>query len=341
MQSIHDTIALEEIRRRRRIEPNDLRRMRNAFYKDRRTAQDALDRIPAEQRSAFDDIAFHSLTLRQRHDSQRDGASKLLFSTTGGDLIEAVILRIATGRTTLCVSSQAGCAVRCGFCATGRMKEVHDLSPNEILDQVIQANQLLAAEGRKIRNVVFMGMGEPLHNEDAVCAALDVLLSPKCFGLSPAHVLVSTVGIPEAMLRLAERYPRMRLAFSLHSARQEVRERIIPLARRYPLDVLHAAVIDVTARTGRSVMIEVLLLEGVNDAEEDARALIDYLQGLNVLVNLIPYNPIDAAPELRGVSQERRLEFARALQDGGLLVRTRYSLGSDIAAACGQLAHRG
>jgi 23S rRNA (adenine2503-C2)-methyltransferase len=341
MPSIHDLAALEVLRGQGRIEPNHLRRVRNAFYKKHLTSAEALQQLPQSQRDTFGSaVAFHALELHSRHDSQLDGASKLIFRTTRGQLIESVILRIASGRTSLCVSSQVGCAARCAFCATGFMGLAQDLTSAEILDQVIQANRLLQPEGRAVRNVVFMGMGEPFHNEAAVYQALDVLLSPQCFAFSPARVLVSTVGIPAALVRCAQRFPRVNLALSLHSARQDQRERLIPLARRYPLDMLRAALAEVTALQKQPLMIEYLLLDGMNDSDEDVLALSNYLRGLPVHVNLIPYNPIAEAPGLRGTPSDRRREFAAALTAAGFVVTTRYSLGADIAAACGQLVRR-
>jgi 23S rRNA (adenine2503-C2)-methyltransferase len=339
MDSIHDAIALEMLCRRWRVEPDRLRQLRNAFYKRHQAVEEALQQLPEAQRATFGgEVAFHSLELRSRHDSRLDGATKLLFRTARGHLIESVILRIASGRTSLCVSSQIGCAVRCGFCATGRMGLAGQLTRDEILDQVIQANRVLRPEGRSVRNVVFMGMGEPFHNEAEVHRALEVLLSPQCFDLSPARVLVSTVGIPDAMVRCAKRFPRLRLALSLHSARQEQRERIIPLARRYPLDRLRWAMAAVTAAQQQPLMVEYLLLEGLNDTDADVQALIDYLHHLPVQINLIPYNPIDEPTGLRGTGPARRRELAAALQAAGFVVRSRYSLGADIAAGCGQLA---
>jgi 23S rRNA (adenine2503-C2)-methyltransferase len=341
MDSIHDAVAMAKRRQAWRIEPNDLRQLRKCFYKKQQTAAEALSNIPAPQRDLFGrDIAFHALKLCRRQDSRLDGASKLVFRTARGQLIESVILRIASGRTSLCVSSQVGCAARCAFCATGHMGIAVNLTSAEILDQVIQANQLLHPEGRRIRNVVFMGMGEPLHNEKEVYQALDVLLSPDCFDLSPAHVALSTVGIPAAMARCAERYPRLGLALSLHSACQERRERLIPLASRYPLTALRAAIEQVTTLQGRPPMIEYLLLDGLNDNPEDVQALRSFLAGLPVHVNLIPYNAIDQAPGLRGTPEPRRRAFAASLVEAGFPVTIRYSLGADIAAACGQLARR-
>jgi 23S rRNA (adenine2503-C2)-methyltransferase len=341
MESIHDAAALEKLRGQCRVEPNCLRRLRHGFYAKQQTAAEALEQLPPSQRAAFaNGVAFHVLELHSRHDSQCDGATKLLFRTARGNLLETVILRIASGRTSLCVSSQVGCAARCAFCATGQMGVAIDLHRDEILDQVIQANDLLRVENRCVRNVVFMGMGEPFHNQTAVYQALEVLLSPQCFSLSAARVIVSTVGIPAAMVRCAQRFPRVGIALSLHSARQDVRERLIPLARRYPLDVLREAMTEVTSIQQRPLMIEYLMLEGLNDTAEDLHELAAYLQGLPVHINLIPYNPIDAAPGLRGTPAARRQEFAAALTAAGFVVTIRYSLGADIAAACGQLAGR-
>jgi 23S rRNA (adenine2503-C2)-methyltransferase len=339
MISIHDASALDQLRSRLRFDPDCIRRLRKAFYKKQATADDALTEIPESQRDEVRrEVAFHSLSLHSRHDSAHDGASKLLFRTAEGQLIESVILRIASGRTSLCVSSQVGCAVRCRFCATGQKGLIQDLARDQIVDQVIQANQLLRDEGRSIRNVVFMGMGEPLLNESAVYDSLDLLLSPRCFDLSASKVLISTVGIPDAMVRCAERFPRVRLALSLHSARQPEREKIIPLARRYPLHALRESIARVTALQRRPLMIEYLLLDGANDSAEDLDALIEYLREYDVHLNLIPYNPISAATDLRGTPIERRRAFAETLTDAGFKVTIRYSLGSDIAAACGQLA---
>lgn len=341
MHSIHDNAALTHVRKTLRIDPQQLRRLRNAFYKKQLSAERALEMLPAAQRQDFaGQVSFHALELHSRHDSRLDGASKLLFRTGDGSLVEAVILRIATGRTSLCVSSQVGCAARCAFCASGQMGIAKSLTSAEILDQVIQANQLLKGEGRSIRNVVFMGMGEPFHNEAAVMDALAVLLAPACFDLAPSRVIVSTVGIPEPLVRCAARHPRLGLALSLHGARQEVRERLIPPGRRYTLPMLRSALEQVTRQTGRRVLIEYLMLDEINDTEADLAAVQDFLRGLPVHINLIPYNPIDAAPDLRGSPPARQRAFAAALSAAGFKVTIRYSLGADIAAACGQLARR-
>jgi 23S rRNA (adenine2503-C2)-methyltransferase len=339
--SIHDRSAIERLRCRQRIDRYRLRQLRVAFYKKRLDAEAALAELPPESRAAFrHEVDFHSLRLESRHDSQLDGATKLIFRTSGGLLLETVILRLTTGRTALCLSTQVGCAANCAFCATGKMGIARNLTFPEILDQLVQANELLWAEGRQVRNLVFMGMGEPFHNEEQLYAAIDVLVDSECFNLHQRRLMISTVGIPAAMIRCASRYPEARMALSLHSAREDVRRTIMPIAQRHSLAELRRALERVTAINQHVVMIEYLMLAEVNDAPCDAEALVEYLGAIPVHVNLIPYNPIADAPHLLGSPIERREEFAAALKTAGLKVTTRYSLGSDIAAACGQLVRQ-
>ena len=340
MASIHDDDAVEAFRRRHRLDPQRIKRFRNAFYKARRSAEDAVMELPPPVRDdASNSFAFHTLELESAHDSRDDGATKLIFRTADGLRIESVILRIKTGRTSLCISSQVGCRAACSFCATGRMGIQRDLTPDEIVDQVLLANRRLEAEGRSVRNIVFMGMGEPLHNPTALHAALDALSSPHRFHHPPSRILVSTVGVPHEMRRLPRLFPDVRLALSLHAASQDVRERIVPLARRHHVDELRDVVAEV-ATPGREVMIEYILLAGINDRDEDVGALLAWCDGLPVHINLIPYNAIDGV-ELTGTPSARSAEIARSLRaQSGLPVTTRYSLGADIAAACGQLVRR-
>ena len=335
---LHDIDGVETLRRELRLDPIHLMRLRRAFYKNRMSRDTALETVPDGVRARIgDDVRFHHLELVECRDSRIDGASKLVFRTADDLQIETVILRVQSGRTALCVSSQVGCAADCGFCATGKLGLRRNLSAGEILDQVVQANAHLAGEERRVRNIVFMGMGEPFHNESALYEALDALAHPECFHHSLGHVSVSTVGIPDAMVRCAERFERARIALSLHSAIAETRERIIPLARRYPLDALRDAVIAVTRIQQQRVMLEYLLLADVNDGDRELGALIDWAHGLDVHINLIPYNPIPDAPELRPTRKPRREAFANALKARGFPVTLRYSLGADVTAACGQL----
>jgi len=330
--SIYDLAGFDQLQRARQLDPRCVRRLRNDLLKRFIVEEVALADFPAG-----DCVAPHGMQLFKRFDSKMDGATKLLLRTSGGMLIESVILRLATGRTTLCVSSQVGCAAACDFCATGKMGMARNLSAYDILDQVLRAGQVLAAEQRSIRNIVFMGMGEPFHNEKNLHDALEALINPKLFHHSPKKILVSTVGVADAMLRCAERFPAVNLALSLHSVRQDVRERLIPLARKYPLDQLRSTIVELNSRFGIRIMIEYLMLAGVNGSPEDAGELIAWLNGLSVHVNLIPFNAIDDAPHLVGSDRPAREAFAAALKAAGIKTTTRHSLGNDIAAACGQL----
>jgi 23S rRNA (adenine2503-C2)-methyltransferase len=342
--SIYDSAAVDRLRAELKIEPRRLRAARTAFMKKFLGVEAALAELPAEVRDEFARrVEFHSLAVDQVVDSQLDGATKMVLRTAAGYLIEAVLLRTGTGRVALCLSSQVGCAAACRFCATGQMGVAKNLSAAEILDQVVLAGERMQAEGRRVRNVVFMGMGEPLHNEETLYQAIAALLAPDLFHYSPAHLLISTVGIPDAMVRATRRFPRVNLALSLHSVRPAVRQRLIPLAAKYSLNELRAAVAKVNAIQNGPVMIEYLMLAGVNDSPSDAGDLAAWLQGgssadrLAAHVNLIPYNPIDAAPELRSTERPERDAFAAILRQAGFTTTIRYSLGGDIAAACGQL----
>ena len=342
MIDIHNERDLERLRAQLRLDPHRIRRLRTAFYKDFREPALALADLPCEARAAFHGhVRFASLTLVERHDSQVDAATKLVLRTAAGSAIETVILRPQTGRTAICVSSQVGCAANCRFCATGMMDNVQSLSRAEIVDQVLLAGRLLREEGRALRNIVFMGMGEPLHNERHLCAALDDLMDPRRFHLPPRRLLVSTVGIPDAMVRLARRYPQINIALSLHSVRQAVRERIVPVAVRFQLSQLRRTLETINALQRHSVMIEYVLFRGLNDTKEDARELIEFLKGLDVHVNLIPFNPVDGVTDLEATDRAEREAFGQVLKRAGLTTTIRYSLGADIAAACGQLVQRG
>jgi 23S rRNA (adenine2503-C2)-methyltransferase len=315
-------------------DPDRLRTFRNAFFKKALPLDECLGKTPELAGQA----SFQTLELLECLDSKTDGATKLVFRAKPAlrelegqtHKIEAVILRIASGRTSLCISSQVGCAADCRFCATGKLGFIRNLSAAEMLDQVLLAKRLLREEGRTLRNVVVMGMGEPLRNEAHLFQCLETLRDPRFFNLSENHLLVSTVGIPDAMLRFKEHFPNIQLALSLHSARQDVRERIMPISRVHTLEMIKKALPE-------KLMIEYLMLKGINDGPEDLSALINFLQGTQPHINLIQFNAYPGAP-FEPVSPEARKAFGDALKKAGFKTTLRYSLGDDIAAACGQLA---
>jgi 23S rRNA (adenine2503-C2)-methyltransferase len=267
----------------------------------------------------------------------RDGTCKATLRAVDGSRIEAVLIP-EESRTTLCVSTQVGCPLACSFCATGALGFQRNLGVAEIVDQVCQMQRILGSE-RRITNVVFMGMGEPLLNPSAVVEAVRLLLHPKAFGLAPRRVTVSTVGVVPQIEPLLRAVP-VNLAVSLHATTDAVRDRLVPLNRRYPLDALLGELrrLDrVTPR--RPVFFEYTLIEGINDAPEDARRLVQLLRGIPSKVNLIPMNPHADAP-FRPPAEAVIDRFLRELAGLGTTVTLRRSRGPDIDAACGQLALR-
>jgi len=325
MNSVYDIQTLEKLIR----DPYQRKKFLNAYLKKALPPEECLNLAPKTE-----GILFHTFKCMEQHHSEIDGATKLVFTTEDNLRVETVILRIASGRTSLCISSQIGCAADCQFCATGSMGFVRNLTAAEMLDQVLLAKRLLREEGRRLRNVVVMGMGEPLHNEENLFQCLETLRDPRFFNLSERHLMVSTVGVPDAMVRFAERFPGIQLALSLHSARQEVREQLMPIAKFQGLEKLR----EILPNLGKS-MVEYLMLKGVNDSPEDLAALIDFLKGTNAHINLIQFNAHPGA-KYEPVSSEARKAFGDALKNAGFKVTLRYSLGEDIAAACGQLGEK-
>jgi 23S rRNA (adenine2503-C2)-methyltransferase len=344
--TLHDAVALEAFRRRWRLDPDRIRRMRYALYHTHESVTSALARLGDAAAAALpESFDLAPLAIAERHDSSLDGSSKFVLRAADGAKLETVLLRSHTGRTAACVSTQVGCRAGCPFCATARMGLRRDLSGGEIVEQALVVARIARDEGRRLRNLVFMGMGEPLDNERGLHEAMECLLGPSGCHFPPRRLLVSTVGVPDAMRRLIERFPGVQLALSLHSARPDLRAKLVPWSRKVDWQELREALFYVARqptvhRHQGPVMIEHLLLEGVNDGPEDAQALIDYLQGIRVHVNLIPYNPVPHAPDWKPTARSARDVFAQRLRDAGLFTTIRYSMGADIQAACGQLVQR-
>ncbi len=267
---------------------------------------------------------------------------KALHRLHDGALIESVLMHYpARGpsreRHTLCISSQAGCAVGCPFCATGELGFGRDLETAEIVDQVRQAARRLARDGKRMTNIVFMGMGEPLLNLDRVLAAVEALNDPARFGLGARHITVSTSGVVPGIRRLTALGPQFTLAVSLHAARDALRDVLVPLNRRWPVKEVVVAARDHARATGRRISYEYTMIGGVNDTDLDARALADLLRGDHAHVNLIPMNQVAHTPWQ--ASPMPVIEaFAGVLLDAGIGTTIRRNRGQDVGAACGQLA---
>lgn len=251
----------------------------------------------------------------------------------GGPQVETVLMHYPD-RTTVCVSSQAGCAMACSFCATGQLGFERSLTAGEIVEQVVRARSAAAASGRRLGNVVFMGMGEPLANTDQVWAAVHVLHDE--LGISARHLTISTVGVVPGIRRLAEADLPVNLAVSLHAATDEVRNPLVPLGRRYPLAALIEACADYVESTGRRLSFEWALIAGINDTDEQAAALAPIARQLRAHVNLIPLNPTPGYLTL-GSSVKAVNAFRDRLLGLGVNATVRRNRGTDIDAACGQL----
>ena len=260
---------------------------------------------------------------------------KFLLGLNDGEEIETVLM-LFKGRATACVSTQAGCAMGCVFCATGQMGFQRHLTPGEIVGQVLHIERLRQEQGKSLRNIVFMGMGEPLHNYEATMKALDILTDHHGLAMAPKHITISTVGIVPRIRQLADEKRPYKLAVSLHGATDEERQALVPPARRWPLDVLMEACRYYITKTGRRIFFEWTLIAGENDTAEQAHALGKLLQGMEAHVNLIPLNPTEGyggAP----ADAQRAQAFQAILAAYGLPSTVRQRRGIDIAAGCGQL----
>ena len=290
-------------------------------------------------RQTLSECAVIDLPEVARVQRSEDGTRKWLFRLADGNCIETVFIP-EEDRGTLCISSQAGCMLTCSFCATARQGFSRNLSASEIIGQLLLADQLLKGDGsgaRPVSNVVMMGMGEPLLNYDSVVTAMRLMLDDLSFGLSRRRVTLSTAGVVPAMDKLAEDCP-VSLAVSLHAVRDAVRDELVPLNRKYPIDTLLGACRRFLRNDSRRrITFEYVMLSGVNDSVADAATLVSLLQGIPSKVNLIPFNPVPGV-RYRCSDAGAINRFRDQLISSGLTTITRKTRGADIAAACGQLA---
>ncbi|MFH1474779.1 MAG: 23S rRNA (adenine(2503)-C(2))-methyltransferase RlmN, partial [Chloroflexota bacterium] len=288
-------------------------------------------------RLRFDTVAGTTIRV-----ADGGATEKALHGLSDGRLVESVLMHYPGGadrreRNTLCISSQAGCAVACPFCATGELGFARDLEPAEIVDQARHARRRLTTAGRHLTNVVFMGMGEPLLNLDAVVDAAAALTDAARFGLGARHITISTSGVVPGIERLARMRPQWTLAISLHAARDPLRDLLVPLNRRWPVADVISAARAYGLETGRRVSYEYVMIDGINDTAADADAVVRLLRGSGAHVNCIPMNPVAHTP-WRASAPARISAFADRLRAGGLGVTVRRNRGQEVGAACGQLA---
>jgi 23S rRNA (adenine2503-C2)-methyltransferase len=288
--------------------------------------------LPGSLRQRLEDQLAPALSVVEVRQADDGDTTKWLFALHDGARIETVLMAYPD-RLTVCVSTQAGCAMACSFCATGQAGYRRNLSAGEIVEQVITA--IRAAKPRRLSRVVFMGMGEPLANYDQLLEAIGRLHQD--VGLSARHLTVSTVGIVPGIRKLAAEPLPVNLAVSLHAANDTLRDELVPINRRYPLAVLSAACAEYVAATGRRLSIEWAMIQGVNDRGLDATELAAFARPLRAHVNLIPLNPTPGYP-VRGTALSDVRRFANLLGDFGVNATVRMTRGAEIDAACGQLA---
>jgi 23S rRNA (adenine2503-C2)-methyltransferase len=268
-----------------------------------------------------------------------DGTIKNAVRLHDGLVVESVLIPTNT-RTTACVSSQVGCSLDCNFCATARLKRMRNLEPGEIYDQVLAIDK----ESRlyfnhPLSNIVFMGMGEPLMNYNNMMKAIEMITSSEGLGMSPKRIMVSTSGVPKMIKKLADDDVKVKLAVSLHSAIDEIRSKIMPFSKNFPLTDLRESLEYWYRKTKSKISYEYVVWKDINDNQESIDALVKFCKYVPCKVNLIEYNPIDDGV-FQQASEEATNDYIKALEASGIIVKVRRSRGKDIDAACGQLANK-
>ncbi len=312
----------------------------HAVYKECKTDINNINVLPLKDRKTLKtNLKIYSLTPLYTINSKDKNTQKVLFKTKDGYNIESVLMKYKDGRNTVCVSVQVGCKLGCKFCATGKLGFFRDLTNEEITDQVLYFNCKLKKENKKITNIVFMGMGEPFLNYDNTIEAIKTLNNKNTFNLGARHITVSTSGIIEGIEKFTKEPMQVNLAISLHAPTQEIREKIMPIAKKYSLDNLMQAVKNYIKTTNRRVSYEYIMLKDINDSIENAKQLGHLVKNQLCHINLIPYNDT-ATKEMKKSNKEKIKKFKETLEKMKIPVTIRTSLGQDIDAACGQLANK-
>lgn len=328
------------------LETNGFKKFRagqvfQGVYKEGQDNYDEITTLPKDVKEFLEQNApIYSIRPGHRMVSKIDGTQKFLFELQSGNKMEAVLMRYsdkAGKRNTVCVSSQVGCALKCAFCATGKLGFSKNLTAEEIADQVLYFDHILKKEGERVTNVVYMGMGEPFLNYDQVIKSVRILNDERCLNIAARNITVSTSGVVDGIRRFTDEDWQVNLAVSLHAPTQEGRAAIMPIALPHTLDQLMQALYDYTEKTHRRISYEYVLLKGVNDQDEHAHQLAKLLKGTLCHVNLIQYNETDLP-----FSKSSKLQtesFLKILESHNIPVSLRISRGQDIFGACGQLAN--
>jgi 23S rRNA (adenine2503-C2)-methyltransferase len=316
-----------------------LKQIKKAIFQDLIENWSQASTLPQSLRDKLP--AIISLKEEKKLSSKDNRTIKVLFKLEDGLNIESVLMRHEEKRNTVCVSSQAGCAMNCKFCATGQQGFKRNLSSEEIIDQVLFFARLLKKEKEKITNVVFMGMGEPMLNYDNVLESIKILNDKDGFNIGSRKMSISTSGITEGIKKLADENLQVNLAVSLHASNNELRSKLMPINNKYPIEKILSAVDNYIEKTNRRVMFEYLMIDGINDSEvqakELAKVLKENLKKQIYFVNLISFNPIGHS-DFKPSPNNKIKSFKQALEDAEISATLRYRFGQEIDAACGQLA---
>ncbi len=302
---------------------------------------DAMANIPKTLREKLEAIPFGGAEIIDVRKSQRDDTMKFLYKLDDENIVEGVLMRYSYGNT-LCISCQVGCRMGCRFCASTLNGKVRDLTPGEMLSEVTAVERLIPSgddKKRTVTNIVMMGCGEPLDNYDNTIRFLKRATAADGLGISPRNISLSTCGLVPRIYTLPDDAPHVTLCISLHAPNDELRRKTMPIANSYSLSELIPAAKFYSDKTGRRVIFEYALIEGVNSSDADARELSRLLKGINCHVNLIPLNSVKER-SLNGVTRKRAQDFALLLQKLGLSATVRRELGTDIDGACGQLRNK-
>ncbi|WKZ28255.1 MAG: 23S rRNA (adenine(2503)-C(2))-methyltransferase RlmN [Candidatus Dojkabacteria bacterium] len=317
-----------------------LKQFNEQFYKSAVNSFDEITNWPAALRENLSKSEKFSVLKIDKELTSKDGNTvKVLFKREDGQRIETVLMQHQDGRNTVCVSSMVGCPVNCSFCATGKMGFGGNLTSREIIDQVMHFQRFLKKDAKTVTNVVYMGMGEPLLNLGNVMESINILTDPGKLGLGKRRLTVSTSGYIPQLKTLIQSGYLGRLAISLHAPNQELRAKLMPVAKIFPLPMLMEALDEFVSITNKRVSYEYVLIKNINDQHEHALQLIKLLKRRLAHVNLIPYNPIAEVDYLRSPNSNIA-RFKNLLSDAGIHTTVRVTMGDDVNAACGQLADR-
>jgi 23S rRNA (adenine2503-C2)-methyltransferase len=328
-------LSTDEIARELNLKTFQARQIvRWLYFKQVFDFEEMTDLSKGLRQKLVDQCEAQQLTLVDMAQSPRTGTKKALLRLADGETVESVLIR-DRDRRTLCLSSQVGCPLKCDFCATGMAGWTRNLSVGEIVEQALF---LLSDEDLQGRtpNIVYMGMGEPFRNYDAVVQSIRRLMDEHTLGIGARKITVSTAGDVPGMARFAHEDWQVRLSVSLHAANDNLRSKLVPLNKKYPLARLHEAITEYTARTSRQITLEWVLLEGVNDRAQDVAELAAFMKDLKATVNLIPWNPVPTMP-YKPTPPQGCTAFLESLTARGITATLRIEKGQDIDAACGQL----